>query len=451
MLATLVAAIPDAYVGDDGVFYIKFQIEAGQLENLFLAHQILLQDQFIQTASGQALQRHGEQYKFPPKLGTKSVGTLRFEGEGGTYIPIGAEAGYDPGGGINVLYFNTTIDGTIPNPGEPIAPVATDTGAGGLPAGTYEYAVTFVTDEGETEPGELSNTVVIGSTRTITVTGIPVGGPGTVARKIYRMVDGGPLLHLAGADATLNDNTTTSIVDGGLVASTSAPAISTAERITLDAVSQDVGAESNVAIGTITQLTNAPATLVGVVNETAFIGASDPEDTEEYRRRLLEFIQSPGTGSPSDLKVIAEEINGVESATVFENVPGPGQVTVRISAPGGTIPGIDVINAVQAALDDYDLSNLEPIAATFIPQPENVTVDVTTKGTFTLSDVTDSVRAAIQAYINGLDVGETMRTAGIVDSVFGLSGIADVVVTVPSGNVTCNPDEKITPGTILVI
>jgi hypothetical protein len=97
MIANLLAAIPDAYTGDDGVATILMQIQAGQLENLYLANQLLLEDMFIQTASYQALLWHGEQFGLSPEIGAQSTGTLTFEGAGGTYVPIGAETGYDPG------------------------------------------------------------------------------------------------------------------------------------------------------------------------------------------------------------------------------------------------------------------------------------------------------------------------------------------------------------------
>src|SRR3954462_8440526 len=80
MVAQLVAAIPDAYTGEDGVSRITIEIESGQLVNLSLAHQLLLEDMFITTASATALSRHGGVYGLDMKLGTKSAGTLTFEG-----------------------------------------------------------------------------------------------------------------------------------------------------------------------------------------------------------------------------------------------------------------------------------------------------------------------------------------------------------------------------------
>jgi uncharacterized phage protein gp47/JayE len=450
MLADLVAAVPDAYVGIDGNIRFIFEIDAGQLENLYLAHQLLLEDIFITTASSAALQRHGEVYGLAMKNGTKSVGTLTFEGDGGTYIPIGTEVGYDPGNGLDVIFFNTTTDGTIPNPGDPAAPAVAINAVAGNLNGTYEYVVTFVTASGETLPSDES-VAINPVNQQASLTAIPVGGVGTTARRIYRAKNGSGIYRriteIAGnVVVVFNDNVTDATMNGGALV----PSVDTAHQITVNGESQATGVEGNAAIGTVTALTNAPATLQDVTNPTAFTGGSDPEDTEDFRTRLLEYVQSPGTGSPSDLKAWAEAVDGVETATIFPNTPAVGQTTIRISAPGGAVPSAQVIANTQAALDQKEIANLTVIVQSFNPQPTAVTVDVTTLGTYVLADVTPSVQAAIQDYINSLAVGETLRISGIIDAVFGLAGIADVVVTVPAANQATAATDKRTPGVITV-
>src|ERR1051326_6882497 len=89
MLTALVAAISDAYTGEDGVMRILFEIEAGQLESVYLAIQLLLEDMWVQSASVQALKQFGIMYDDAINPGTPSTGALTFTGDGGTYIPIG--------------------------------------------------------------------------------------------------------------------------------------------------------------------------------------------------------------------------------------------------------------------------------------------------------------------------------------------------------------------------
>jgi len=450
MIAALLAGVPDAYTGDDGVISIVFNIEAGQLENLYLANQLLLEDLFIQTASYQALLRHGDQYGLSPDLGAQSLGTLTFEGDGGTYIPIGAEVGYDPGGGLDVIFFVTTTDGTIPNPGTPTAPAAAVSATAGVLVGTYEYVVTFLTASGETLAGPVSNPVSP-SSKQVNLTAIPVGGTGTTARNIYRDKNGAGNWRLI---ATIADNATTTYADNisDLIHDSGAlqPTVDTAHKVTVNGQSEDPGADTNVAIGTISELTNSPSNLVGVTNPTAFTGGTDPEDTEDFRQRLLDFVQNPQTGSIQDLQEWAEEIAGVDQATAVPNVPSAGQVTVYISGPGGSIPGSDVIAAVLAALQAQDLANITINVSTFTAVPTSVTVDVTTDPSYTLADVTASVQNAISTYINELAVGGTLYLSGIVDAVFGLPGIIDVTVTTPASNQATGSTSKRTVGTITV-
>lgn len=450
MLASLTSAIADAYVGDDGVIRIIFEIEAGQLENLYLANQLLLEDSFVTTATFAALRRYGDQYGIAMQDGTVSTGSLVFTGGGGTYVPIGTEVAYDPGFGLDPVYFETTTDATIPNPGVPTAPTVAIHAAAGNLNGLYEYQVTFVTASGETLPSATSN-AISPVNQSADLTAIPLGGTGTTQRKVYRAKNGSGIFRLV---ATINDNTTTILNDNATDATMNggalAPTTDTAHSVTVTAQASSSGVDGNVAAGVITELSNTPATLTDVTNTAAFTGGSDPEDTEDFRSRLLNVLQNPQTGSPSDLKSWAENVNGVGTATVFPGVPAAGQVTVRITGENGAVPSAALITAVQDELNSRDLANITITVASFTQLATNVTVDVTTTSTYTLSDVTPMVQDAITDYINSLDIGETLMVAGIVDAVFGLPGISDVVVTTPATNQTTAADTKRTPGTISV-
>jgi uncharacterized phage protein gp47/JayE len=454
MLAGLTTAIPDAYVGEDGVTRIILTIEAGQLENLFLANQLVLQDSFIATAHYQALRQYGEQYGVEMKQGTRAEGVVRFEGEGGTFIPAATEIAFSPAAVVGNIYFLTTAEGTIPNPGNPTAP-GTAIGAAGVLNGTYEHAVSFVTQEGETliGPPGLPMGVV---NQQVNLTNIPLGGPGTISRRIYRDKNGSGVYHrvveiLDNTTVVYNDN----VADATVAVAPEAPAADAAHFISLPATASETGAEGNVGPGTITELVDAPSSLIGVTNPAPFSGGSDAEDIEEYRLRLIEAVRAPFTASAADYKRWAEEFDDVDSATVYQNdnlgTAANGHVTVRIVGKGSTIPDAALISEVQASLEAQQLVNLVVHVTSFDPVVTNVTVDVTTTGGFTVADVTTSVQAAVSEYISGLLVGETFRVAGVTDAVYGLSGILDVVVTAPTTNQTTGPTQKRIPGTITVV
>jgi uncharacterized phage protein gp47/JayE len=450
MLAELLVAIPDAYTGEDGVIRIVYEIEAGQFENLYLATQLLLEDMFVSTASYSALIRHGEQYGLPMMPGVYATGTLKFSGAGGTYIAIGTECAYNPGGGLDPIFYETTIDGTLPDPGVPDAPTVAVGAATGL-TGAYEYGVSFVTASGETLVSPDLAPISV-TNQKVDISAIPIGGPGVTKRRIYRDKNGAGNFRLV---TEIADNTTTTftddIADATVDANPAAPTIDTASQMTLAARAQEVGVLGNTIVGTVTEITSADVGITDVTNPTAFTGGEDQEDSEEYRQRLLAFIRNPQTGSPSDLKAWAENVPGVETATVFENEPVDGTVTVRISGPGGTVPPTEVVTATQEALDALDYANITIIVDTIIVVAANVTVEVLPMDGFDLEEMTPTIQAAISNYAAGLGAGESMRLSGIIDAVFGLSGVQDVIVTLPTTNQdTATPDQKLIAGVVTV-
>jgi len=450
MIQQLVSAIPDVYVGQDGVIRIIFDIEAGQFESLYLAEQLLLEDMFVSTASYQALARYGDEYGLQMGLGTNAQGTLMFEGEDGAFIPQGTLAAYDPGNGIDPISFQTMSDTTVPAPGDPDAPHATPTNGGGNLTGAYEYIVTFLTSVGETLPSVESNIVTVNA-GVIDLTLISIGGPMTERRRIYRDVNGAGNFRLV---QELADNTTVgwhdNVSDASIANAQTPPTVDTAHRTYVTAQCVEIGITGNVAIGMITEIADGPPTLTSVTNTTAFTGGSDVEDSESFRARLLSFIQNPQTGSVNDIQAWALNVPGVETAAVIENTPVNGTVTVRITGPNGSIPDQSTIDAVQTSLDALDYANITIIVQAFTPLITDVSVDITLTAGYTIDAVTPSVQAAIEDYINNLQTGETLRVAGIIDAVFGLDGVDDVVMVTPTSNQTTAADTKRIPGTITV-
>ena len=452
MMMLLQSAIPDVYTGDDGVVKILFQIEAAQFENLFLANQLLLEEVFPQTASSAALQMHGDAFALSFSAGEKAEGEVTFTGDGGTVIDIGSQVGTDPGGSLEPIVYATTQAGTIPDPGDPTAITSAINATAGNLNGTYEYRVSFLTVAGETLIGDISAPVQPANQK-VDLTLIPIGGPGTTGRKIYRRKDGIDPFKLV---TTLADNVTTVYTDNIAEASltTPAPTLDTAHRVTVDAESVEIGAGGNAVPGAINLLVDVPTGLTDVINLAAFTGGENPESVEQFRARLLQYMRNPRTGSTTDLKFWAETVDGVEEATVFNNdnlgTPTNGHATVRISGPAGSIPDAGTIAEVQTILDQKDLANITIHVATFTQVTQAVTVDVTTDADHTLGEVTPSVQDAINDYINGLAVAGTLYRSGVIDAVFGLAGVTDVTISVPATNVTATATQKFIPGTINV-
>lgn len=441
--------IPDIYLGPDSNLGLLLQVLAGADESIFMAIQLLSDDMFVATASLGALTRWGEQYAVSQKAGVSSAGTLRFQGTGGTYIPAGSMAAYDLGSGEEILYFTTLEEGILPNPGHAAAPTVADGGAGVL-SGLVEYGVTFVTTEGETTLGDTSTPLTL-TGRIAALTNIPVGGPGTLRRRIYRNTDGSGFLFLTEiADniaITYNDN------NNGLL-SGAPPEISTAEQVTVAAEGEQPGTRYNLVSGAVNLVASAPDGVLAVTNPTAFIGGTEIEPTDQFRRRLSDAVANPNTGSVGDIKQWAEQVDGVDSATVVPNynlgVAANGHVTVWISGEGGTVPDAGVVATVQQAIDSQTLANITIHVSSYIALPTNVSVGLVLQPGYALVEVSPQVRDAISSFIYFLDVGETLRVNGIIDAVYGQTGVADVNVSVPASNQTTGVTQKRVPGTITI-
>lgn len=96
----------------------------------------------------------------------------------------------------------------------PTAPTAAlGSGAGSVDNGAHAYKVTFVSANGETEAGAASGAATVVDKTVngkVALSAIPVGPPGTIARRLYRTVAAGTVyLGLA----TIADNATTTYTD----------------------------------------------------------------------------------------------------------------------------------------------------------------------------------------------------------------------------------------------
>jgi uncharacterized phage protein gp47/JayE len=455
MLADMLARIPDFHTAQDGAGRILIEVYAGVLESVFLALQILSEDMFAHTANFSALQRHGVMYGTPLKSGEVATGFGLFSGVGGTYVPIGAEVAYDVQTGADPLYFITTDDDNIPNPGIPSAPTLADGGAGALPAGTYEYVVTFETAAGETLPGAESLPIVLAASKFVALTNVPLGGPGTIRRRLYRSVNGGPYLRVTGgADSALNDNVTTSANDGSTGLVTPVPTVGAAEAILLPIQAEEPGTIYNLSANSITVLANVPDGVLAVTNPSPMAGGTDQQDMEDFRESLLQAIRNPGSGSKNDIKQWAEEVFGVETATVFPNdnmgVATNGHTTIRIAGPNGVIPSADVQTEVLLRIQEEGLANIIYHVTTFTQVSTDVTCDITVETDFIMGDVQPNAEQAIRDFINALQVGETLRISELIAAIVVVPGVFDVTVSVPATNQTTSATQKRIPGTITV-
>lgn len=100
-----------------------------------------------------------------------------------------------------------------PAPTIPTVALAATPAAGNVDDGDHRYRYTFVTADGETEGGIISDVVTVADKAVngqVEHTAIPLGGNAVTSRKVYRTKAGGSTYFL---QSTIADNTTTTLTD----------------------------------------------------------------------------------------------------------------------------------------------------------------------------------------------------------------------------------------------
>jgi uncharacterized phiE125 gp8 family phage protein len=114
-----------------------------------------------------------------------------------------------------------------PAPGAITCALASPAIAGNVDNGAHRYLATFVTADGQTQAGTISDVVTVANKSVngkVSLTGIPLGGALVTSRKLYRTAAGGSTYLLL---TTIADNTTTTYTDNIADASMGAEAPST--------------------------------------------------------------------------------------------------------------------------------------------------------------------------------------------------------------------------------
>lgn len=102
---------------------------------------------------------------------------------------------------------------TEPAPGAVTVALAAPAIAGNVTAGVHRYLATFVTADGETQAGTVSDPVTVADAAIngkVELTAIPIGGALVTSRKLYRTAAGGSTYLLL---ATIANNTATTYTD----------------------------------------------------------------------------------------------------------------------------------------------------------------------------------------------------------------------------------------------
>ncbi len=200
------------------------------------------------------------------------------------------------------------------------------------------------------------------------------------------------------------------------------------------------GSGGNVPAERVTYMVLAPAGVFSCTNPAAFTDGSDGESDESLRGRVLEtYRRLPNGANIAYYETQALNVDGVTAASVMPKHRGVGTVDVVIASETG-VPSQTLIAAVQAKLEQQreicvDLKVLAPQT-----KAVNVTVSVTAAEGFDADAVMQAVSQALTAYFSGALLGQPVLRAKLGSIIYGVKGVENYALTVPSADVTAAAD-----------
>ena len=193
--------------------------------------------------------------------------------------------------------------------------------------------------------------------------------------------------------------------------------------VSVPAASEEGGAQTNAAAETVRVLVTPPPGVTAVTNPAAFTGGTDGESDEELRERVLESCRSIPNGTNSAFyREFALQYEGVYSASVSPRARGAGTVDVYVASKGD-VPGSQLIARIQDDLNAVKEINVD----VQVKGAEKVSVDIilylVPKAGYDYAELKLTAEQALQDYMDGLAIGESVYMTKAAAVVYGIEGV----------------------------
>ena len=220
-------------------------------------------------------------------------------------------------------------------------------------------------------------------------------------------------------------------------------------EVVVEAEAEQPGAAWNVGQGTITRMVTRVTGIDAVANDARYLirEGSDPESDEQLRQRAIGTWETLGLGGTREAyRTWALSVPGVIAASVLDDFPfGPGTVGVVILGENGA-PTPELINEVH----QYVKVRKPLTADVRVLAPEIVTIDlaleVTSYTTAALDQVDAAVREAVGEYTRGLQLGEGLILARMIDRVMDVEGVYNLRIVSPVNDIPIGVDRFLVVG-----
>ncbi|MCQ4021535.1 MULTISPECIES: baseplate J/gp47 family protein [unclassified Ruminococcus] len=211
------------------------------------------------------------------------------------------------------------------------------------------------------------------------------------------------------------------------------------------------GETSNVAPDTVCVITNLSNSLLSVTNPEFFSGGADVEDDDSLRRRIMEDINKPSTGTnKAYYKRLAQSVDGVYSANVVSRARGNGTVDIYIAAKGAAIDS-RYVSEVQAIANREREINVDVLVSAATTAGVSVNLILSEKSGYDFNEVKESVIEKIKEYFASLQVGESVYVSSLGAAVASAQGVERFLFESSSiHNVSAGPSQLLTVGRITI-
>jgi len=244
---------------------------------------------------------------------------------------------------------------------------------------------------------------------------------------------------------------------------TDSPAVTRtgAGTLSVPATAVLAGTTGNVAASTITNLVSANDNVTAVTNAAASASGTNAESDDDLRARALRRIREPSHGGNiGDYILWAQEASPlVDKVGVAPLAGGAGTVSVYILRADNTLAESALVTTVQDYIDPaVGTTGKAPIGAAVTvasAQLTTVAVAVTIAALpgFTAGDVRADVDTAIQAFINGLPIGDNVgyhALSSAIQAVNGVNTMSSYTVATASVDLVIAATHQAVPGTITI-
>ena len=203
----------------------------------------------------------------------------------------------------------------------------------------------------------------------------------------------------------------------------------------------EAGSQGNVGAGDVTAMAVPPTGVSSCTNPQAFGGGADREDDESLRLRVLDSYSTlPNGANTAYYRSRAMDQTGVAAVCVKPKNRGLGTVDVVISAPEG-VPSTALLGQVQQVLEQ----EREIAVDVLVKAPETVSVTVALQiraaEGYSYEEVAAAVQTAVEDYFSGTLLGQDVTLARLGALIYGVPGVENYRVTLPTGDVTVAEDQ----------